>query len=101
MKRIGSMITVLVMVGSLAGSALASDGILSKEESTVDSYCHMKFPAIRERTLAGDNPVLKNSTSGDIIDFYGSCDESPAGKDQVVSQRIENEHHPVTAFYAK
>jgi hypothetical protein len=101
MKRIGSMVSVLVMVGSLAGSALASDGIVSKEESTADSYCHMKFPAIRERTLAGNNPVLKNSTTGDLIDFYGSCDESPTGKDQVVSQRIENSHHPVTAFYAK
>jgi hypothetical protein len=101
MKRIGSMITVLIMVGSLAGTALASDGVVVKEESNDGSYCHMKFPAIRERTLGGDNPVLKNSTTGDLIDFYGSCDESPTGKDQVVSQRIENSHHPVTAFYAK
>jgi hypothetical protein len=101
MKGIGSMVSVVVLVGSLASSALAFDGIVSKEESTADSYCHMKFPAIREKTLAGDNPVLKNSTTGDVIDFYGSCEESPTGMDQVVSQRIENSHHPVTAFYAK
>jgi hypothetical protein len=92
MKRIGSMVSVLVMVGSLGGSALAFDGVLSKQEFTPDSYCHMKFPAIRQRTLAGDNPVLKNSTTGDVIDFYGSCDESPTGKDQVAAQKLEEQH---------
>lgn len=59
MKRIGSMVSVLVIVGSLAGSALASDGVVAKEESTDGSYCHMKFPAIRERTLAGTIRFLR------------------------------------------
>src|SRR5207247_4093109 len=27
-------------------SAMAADGILSKDEFTAGSYCHMKFPAI-------------------------------------------------------
>jgi hypothetical protein len=94
MKRIGSFLSVLVVVGSLgaSGSALAVDGVLSKQEFTPGSYCHMKFPAIRPSTLAGNKPELKSSTTGDVIDFHGPCDENPGGKDQVVSQRIEHEH---------
>jgi hypothetical protein len=98
MKRIGSMVSVLVLVGSLGGSALAADGVLSKQELTPDSYCHTQFPAIRQESLAGNNPVLKDSTTGDKIDFYGSCDENPVGKDQVVSQRIEHEHQLDESF---
>lgn len=94
MKRIASVVSVLLTVGSLGGSALASDGILYKQEATPASYCHMKFPAIRQSTLWGNHPVLKNSTTGDIIDFYGSCNESPVGKDQVLSQRMERADHP-------
>lgn len=102
MKRIGSFLSVLVLLGSVGVSAAsAAGGVLLQERSKAANYCHMKFPAISERTLAGDNPVLKSASSGDVIDFYGSCDENPLGKDQVVSQRIENARHPVTEFYAK
>ena len=36
----------------------------------------MKFPAIRPRTLDTDHPQLKRPDTGDVIDFYGACDES-------------------------
>jgi hypothetical protein len=98
MKRIGSMVSVLVMVGSFGGTALASDGIVSKQELTPDSYCHMEFPAVRQRTLAGDNPVLKDSTTGDVIDFYGPCDNNPTGSDQVAAQKLEEQHRFVNSF---
>jgi hypothetical protein len=52
----------------------------------------LKFPAIREETLDWDHPVLKDSTSGDIVDFYGPCDHDPLGKEEVQDQRIEYEH---------
>lgn len=94
MKRIGTTLSMLVLAGSLAGSAMAADdGILLKEQFNADNYCHMKFPAIKERTLAGNNPELKDSSSGDVIDFYGSCDESPTGKDQVAAQRLDEQRH--------
>lgn len=92
MKIKTSLLVTLLLVGSLVGSALAFDGVLSKEEFTPGGYCHMKFPAIRERTLAGDNPVLKGSATGDVIDFYGPCDESPTGKDQVAEQILEQQN---------
>ena len=90
MKRIGKMVSMLVLVGSLTGSAFAADGVLVREEAD-KNYCHMRFPAIREETLGWKTPVLKDSSTGDVIDFYGPCDESPTGKDQVETQRLQNE----------
>jgi len=89
MKRIGTMVSMLVLAGSLTGSAMAAnDGVLVKEE-VGENYCHMKFPAIRPSTLATNHPTLKGSTTGDTIDFYGPCDESPTGPDQVQAQKRE------------
>ena len=39
-----------------------------------------------------DNPTLKTETSGDVIDFYGSCDENQTGKDQQWEQQLEQQH---------
>ncbi len=93
MKNLKSNLSMLLVVGLLgtSGAALADDGVLLQVQLAGDGYCHMKFPAIRESTLGGDQPVLKDAGTGDIIDFYGSCDESPTGKDQVQSQRLEKE----------
>ena len=93
MKWLKTTVTVVLVSGSLAGNALAADGVLLKQEYTPGSYCHMKFPAIRPKTLATDQPELKQSDTGDVIDYYGSCDESPSGKDQVAEQRLEEQHH--------
>jgi hypothetical protein len=90
MTRIGPMVSVMVLVGALAGSAIAADGVLVKEEGG-ENYCHMKFPAMRQRTLASDHPQLKRSDTGDVIDFYGACDESPTGNDQVIAQKQEEQ----------
>lgn len=101
MKRISSCLSLLVLVGSLAGTAMAADdGILLKEELAPGSnYCHMKFPAMWPSTLDTEHPTLTNEPSnsgrdgsGDIIDFYGPCDESPTGPDQVWQQKLDAEH---------
>jgi hypothetical protein len=94
MKRIGTTISMLVLASSLAGSAIAADeGFITKDEAVPSSYCHEKFPAIRQSTLGTDDPQLKSSQSGDVIDYYGSCDESPTGADQVQTQHQQNSHH--------
>jgi hypothetical protein len=80
----------LLLTGSLVASdaAFAADGFLLREELAPDSdYCHLQFPAITEESLSTDNPILKSPDSGDIIDLYGPCDESPVGQNQIVSQR--------------
>lgn len=91
MKKFAPIISAMVLVVSLTGAALADSTVGSQASSNEGGYCHMKFPAIRARTLAGDHPQLKPSSTGDLIDFYGACDESPTGKDQVISQRQEEQ----------
>jgi hypothetical protein len=92
MKRIGSWLSVLVLIGSLGVStAQANDGVLLKQEDSPGSYCHEKFPAIRPSTLGTDRPTLKSRSTGDVIDFYGPCNESPTGKDQVWQQNVDKQ----------
>jgi hypothetical protein len=92
-RLIRAAATVALLSGSLAGSVFADGGVLSKDEFTPQSYCHMKFPAIRPRTLDTSQPELKESQTGDVVDFYGPCDESPTGNDQVTNQRDQEQHH--------
>jgi hypothetical protein len=82
MKRIGTTLSILVLAGSLAGSAIG----LVKEQAG-ENYCHQKFPTITQKSLGTDHPRLKNAQTGDVIDYYGSCDESPTGSDQVLEQK--------------
>ena len=94
MKNAKSLLAALILLGNItaSGTALAADGIISKTEDVPGSYCHEKFPAIEGRSLASDEPVLKSQTSGDVIDFYGPCNEKPVGQDQVQEQKLEAQH---------
>jgi hypothetical protein len=74
-----------------AAPASAQDGIFYKVRSGNSNYCHMKFPAIREDTLASNRPVLQDPSTGAIIDFYGSCDYDPTGKDAVAAQKRDKQ----------
>jgi hypothetical protein len=86
MKTTRSFLAALLLVGGFVANGSAD--VLSKTESAPGSnYCHLRFPAIEERTLAGNQPVHKSPDSGDIIDFYGPCDHDPLGKDEIQSQR--------------
>ena len=92
MKTMKSVLSVLALAGAMGSSIAAAadaDGVLLKDVSTEGSYCHMKFPAIVKRTLGSNRPVLKDASSGDIIDFYGPCNHDPLGKDEIHSQLLE------------
>jgi hypothetical protein len=75
------------ILGMNAPMAESQDGILYKVQAGNTNYCHMKFPAIRSDSLASDRPVLQDSSTGAIIDFYGPCDFDPTGKQAVLSQK--------------
>jgi len=92
MKIATSFLAALVVVGSFGvrGALAVAPGVISNAVSTPGSYCHLRFPAIREDTLASNRPVLKDPSEGDIIDFYGSCDHDPLGKDEIESQRQQS-----------
>ena len=94
MKIATSFLAALLLVGGLgvSNAFAAAPGVISNQVLTPGSYCHLTFPAIREETLSSDRPVLKDPSTGDIIDFYGPCDTDPLGKDQVHQQRLERQH---------
>jgi hypothetical protein len=94
MKNFKSNLSILLAVGVIAasGAALAADGVVVEGQLNAGGYCHEKFPAIRPRTLGDNQPQLKDSTTGDVVDFYGPCDEDPTGRDQIASQKLEEQH---------
>jgi len=94
MKIATSLLAAVLFTGALGAfnNAIAEDGIVSKDQLTGTSYCHEKLPAIRQSTLGDNQAQLKDSSTGDVIDFYGPCNENPVGKDQDQTQRLENQH---------
>jgi len=90
MKAMKLFLSGLVLAGIMdvsIASAAGAVGVISKDVATEGSYCHIKFPAIEERTLGSNRPVLKDPSEGDIIDFYGPCDHDPLGKEEIQSQK--------------
>src|SRR5262245_14765236 len=80
----------MLLIGSVGVNATAiaaDDGLLLSEEES--DYCHIKFRAIESRTLSSDNPTVKSAHSGDVIDFYGPCDETPTGQNQVLQEKFD------------
>ena len=90
MKIATSFLAALLLAGSVGASNTfaAADGVISNTTLTPGSYCHLKFPAISENTLSSDNPVLQDASTGEIVDFYGPCNEDPRGVDQIQHQRL-------------
>lgn len=83
--------TVFLVQAFLLFSSLvwAAQGVITKVPDSTGTFCHLKFPAIREESLFWDRPVLKDVSEGDIIDFYGPCDHDPLGKEEVQRQKAD------------
>ena len=80
MKIATSFFAVLLFTGTLGSinTAMAADGVVSKDELATDSYCHEKVRAMTGASLDTDDPVINNS--GAVIDFYGSATRVLLGK---------------------
>ena len=50
-KSILSAVFLLGAMGPSVSSGATAPSVVSKDGFTEGSYCHMKFPAIREQTL--------------------------------------------------
>jgi len=97
MKAVRTFLAVLLLVGGLAVNSSAD--VVSKTELAPGSnYCHLKFPAISEDSLYTNHPMLLGPDSGDIVDFYGPCDENPTGQDQVEAQKHDFERRLATGY---
>src|SRR5262245_37006791 len=85
------LVMALGQVFLVSGSFVwAGEVGVAKLPAPPGSYCHLKFPAIREDTLFSDRPVLKDASEGDIIDFYGPCDYDPLGRESILRQQFEH-----------
>ena len=99
MKRIQLLLSALLFTRISGCSAQTLSAQVTPQSvpsatilSRADNYCHVKFPAIREETLGWDHPMLKDASSGDLIDFYGPCDHDPLGKEEVqLPKRLQYE----------
>jgi hypothetical protein len=80
----------LLLFGLSESFAWAGEAFISKVPDSSGSFCHLKFPAIRDDTLFSDRPVLKDPSEGDIIDFYGPCNYDPLGRESILRQRYEH-----------
>ena len=87
----GFLVLALALITS-TGSVVAADGVIEKNALPGDTYCQLRFPAIRPSTLSSDRPELKRSTTGDVVDFYGPCNYDPLGKDEVARQNLSSFH---------
>jgi hypothetical protein len=98
MKIATSFLAALLFTGTLGSinTAMAADGVVSKDELATGSYCHEKFHAMTGASLDTDDPVINNS--GAVIDFYGPCNESPVGEDQIQDQKLEAQHRFTTNY---
>jgi hypothetical protein len=67
------------------GEELGSEGIVTVPADSA-SYCHMKFPAMREDSLSWAHPIFDDGAV-DAVDFYGPCDHDPLGIDSVNTER--------------
>ena len=92
MKKSVSLLSNLVLSSTLFwGVPMAQGEELSSGESVKvpaenASYCHMKFPPMREDSLSWSRPVLDDSATH-TIDFYGPCDHDPLGNEEIRVQR--------------
>ncbi len=106
MKRVQIYLSVLLVTGAMAYASIAipasapgpivpkgvKPGVIGAIALTRSgTFCHLRFPAIRLKSLDSGKPELKSPTTGDIIDFYGPCDHDPLGKEEIESQKARRE----------
>ena len=67
MKNAKALLAALILLGTTGGTALAaSDGVISKEKLTPDSYCNEKFPAIIVRSLLDPLSKYLSRSNGSV-----------------------------------
>jgi hypothetical protein len=94
MFQLKGLRTIEIVAGLflLCGSLVwADDAIISRVPDPSGSFCHLRFPAIREDTLFSDQPILKDASEGDILDAYGPCNFDPLGRESVLRQRRDHQ----------
>lgn len=86
-----SAFIVAAAMGAGAYQAAPVKGVTVSDPASAESYCHLKFPAIRSSTLGTSHPRLKSAASGDVVDYYGPCNHNPRGVSQAWEQEVQHQ----------
>ena len=88
MKKKISLVTNLLLSSTLFWGVPSAGGQeeIVRVPADTTSYCHMKFPPIREDTLFSVDPLL-NESAGNIVDFYASCHHDPLDIHEITAER--------------
>ena len=78
-----------VVVTYTPASAREIPGLISKDGFAPESYCPVPISASTPESFLGEQPVLRHPNSGEVIDYYGPCDEIPVGQDQPATERLD------------
>jgi hypothetical protein len=96
MKKNVSLLSKLLLSSTLfwgvpmAYGQVLDSGQVVRVPADSGSYCHMKFPPMRQDSLSWTQPILDGSSTS-FIDYYGSCAYDPLGKDEIkVQRRVES-----------
>lgn len=101
-NKVGIISCAVMLAGALALNVVPAwalqetpehlpSGVVGEIPGAPVAYCHMKFPAIDEKTLGSERPTLQDGSSQDIIDYYGPCNHDPLGPDEVQKQIQEQQ----------
>lgn len=94
MKTAKFFFAVLVLSGNVVvtytpASAKEIPGLVSKDGVVPENYCPLQIRASTPESLLGEPPILKRPNSGELIDYYGPCGETPVGQDQPDTQLLD------------
>jgi len=78
-----------VVVTYTPASAKEIPGLVSKNGDVTESDCPTPIRASTPESFLGEQPVLKHPNSGEVIDYYGPCEEIPVGQDQPATERLD------------
>jgi len=88
MKKTLSFLASLLLSSALfmSTATVGADEMVFRVPADAGAYCHMKFPEMRDDTLAWEKPILDEGAAN-LVDFYGPCDYDPTGIDAITVQR--------------
>ena len=88
MKKKISLVTNLLLSSTLFWGVQTADGHegVIKMPAETTSYCHMKFPPIREDTFFSVDPLV-NESAGNVIDFCGIVRSRSLEADEMKAHR--------------
>lgn len=94
LRKLAMLGLVLAGCSASTGPEMLNGEMLSKE-TLADNYCHMRF-----RTVESSDPA-RPQEPGDIVDFYGPCDESPTSRDQLLKLQRDRYYRYQREYFSR